>query len=153
MGSASGASVPRRPGRAARRAAGTRRGPAKGLSKSGPLDHRTEAEAWSTRRTQGAPPNPCTARAPATELGAVHNQQQLERHDVAECILECPKPLAFDLERDMVSTGRFLIVDDYEIAGAGIVLEAFPEQGSILTDHICGPGGAGAPCRSLNDRG
>ena len=72
----------------------------------------------------------------ASELTSVHNKQQVDRHDVAECILEFPKPLAFDVERDIVGTGRFVIVDDYEIAGAGIVLEALRDQDSILKDHF-----------------
>jgi bifunctional enzyme CysN/CysC len=72
----------------------------------------------------------------ASELTSVHNKQQVDRHDVAECILECPKPLAFDVERDIVGTGRFVIVDDYEIAGAGIILEALRDQDSILKDHF-----------------
>jgi bifunctional enzyme CysN/CysC len=72
----------------------------------------------------------------ASELTSVHNQQQIDRHDVAECILECPKPIAFDLERDIVGTGRFVIVDDCEIAGAGIILEALRDQDSILKDHF-----------------
>jgi bifunctional enzyme CysN/CysC len=72
----------------------------------------------------------------ASELTSVRNQQQVDRHDVAECILECPKPIAFDLERDITGTGRFVIVDDYEIAGAGIVLEALGDQDSILKDHF-----------------
>ncbi|OGV74174.1 MAG: adenylyl-sulfate kinase [Lentisphaerae bacterium RIFOXYB12_FULL_65_16] len=72
----------------------------------------------------------------ASELTSVRNKQQIDRHDVAECVLECPKPIAFDLERDLATTGRFVIVDDYEIAGAGIVLEALRGQDSVLKDHF-----------------
>lgn len=49
------------------------------------------------------------------------NKKQIERHDVAECILECMKPVSFDLSADLEVTGRFVIVDNYDIAGGGIV--------------------------------
>ena len=49
------------------------------------------------------------------------------RHDVADCIIELGKPLAFDPTSRLESTGRFVIVDQYEIAGGGIIREALPE--------------------------
>jgi bifunctional enzyme CysN/CysC len=52
----------------------------------------------------------------------------VERHDVADCIIELSKPLAFDPIARLESTGRFVIVDQYEIAGGGIVREALPEE-------------------------
>jgi bifunctional enzyme CysN/CysC len=52
----------------------------------------------------------------------------VERHDVADCVIELSKPLAFDPIARLESTGRFVIVDQYEIAGGGIVREALPEE-------------------------
>jgi bifunctional enzyme CysN/CysC len=49
------------------------------------------------------------------------------RHDVADCVIELSKPLAFDPTSRLESTGRFVIVDQYEIAGGGIIREALPE--------------------------
>jgi bifunctional enzyme CysN/CysC len=45
----------------------------------------------------------------------------VERYNTAECILETAKPVAFDLYSEHVATGRFVIVDEYEIAGGGII--------------------------------
>ncbi len=72
----------------------------------------------------------------SSELTSIANKAQVDRHDVAECIFETGKPLAFDKAGDLRETGRFVIVDNYEIAGAGIILEALPEDRSILKDHI-----------------
>ncbi|MBX3180051.1 MAG: adenylyl-sulfate kinase [Candidatus Hydrogenedentes bacterium] len=72
----------------------------------------------------------------ASELTSVQNKQQVERHDVAECILETVRPIAFDLRNEIEATGRVVIVDDFEIAGAGVILEALDESGSVMAEHI-----------------
>ena len=45
----------------------------------------------------------------------------IERHEVAECIIECQSPIAFDLSNMVEATGRFVIVNNYDIAGGGII--------------------------------
>ena len=35
---------------------------------------------------------------------------------------EAMKPVAFDLVGEIAQTGRFVLVDNYEIAGGGIIL-------------------------------
>lgn len=72
----------------------------------------------------------------ATELGTVANKQQVDRHDVAEVILETPKPVAFDVIGDIEQTGRLVIVDNCEIAGAGIILSSVTARSSSLQEHI-----------------
>jgi len=72
----------------------------------------------------------------ASDLTSVANKQQVDRHDVAECILEAPRPVAFDLSGKIRFTGRFVIVDNYEIAGAGIVLEDIRSEDSALRRHV-----------------
>ena len=72
----------------------------------------------------------------ASELSTVSNKEQIDRHDVAECLIETVKPIAFDLVTKMEDTGRFVIVDDYEISGGGIVLENIENKNTILQDHI-----------------
>jgi len=58
----------------------------------------------------------------ASDLTTDASKQQIDRHDVAECVLETLKPMAFDLTQDVAATGRFVIIDNYEIAGGGVVL-------------------------------
>jgi bifunctional enzyme CysN/CysC len=72
----------------------------------------------------------------ATELSTVANKPQVDRHDVAECVLETPKPVAFDLVADLENTGRLVIVDHHEIAGAGIVLATDESAESTLQEHV-----------------
>ncbi len=72
----------------------------------------------------------------ATELSSVANKTEISRHDVAECILETLKPLAFDNVADISSTGRFVIVDNYEIAGGGIILAPVFEEQSVVKDYV-----------------
>ena len=72
----------------------------------------------------------------ASELDSVNNKQQVDRHDIAECIFETSRPIAFDRSTDNKFTGRFVIVDDYEIAAAGIILANAPVDKSSLEDHI-----------------
>ncbi len=46
----------------------------------------------------------------------------VDRHEVGEIIFEALKPVAFDIVSDIAQTGRFVLVDNYEISGGGIVL-------------------------------
>jgi bifunctional enzyme CysN/CysC len=48
----------------------------------------------------------------------------VERHDVAEIILEARQAIAFDTISAGEATGRFVIVDGYDIAGGGIITQA-----------------------------
>ena len=72
----------------------------------------------------------------ASELSSELNKGNIERHDVADCILETSKPISYDLSGDCESTSRFVIVDNYEIAGGGIITEHICSDESILKDHI-----------------
>ena len=60
------------------------------------------------------------------------------RHDVAECVLETHKPIAFDLGlgADLEVTGRFVLVDEYEIAGGGIITEYLSGLRDALREHV-----------------
>jgi bifunctional enzyme CysN/CysC len=72
----------------------------------------------------------------ASELTTVANKEQIDRHDVAEVVLETVRPVAFDLRNDLEPTGRVVIVDDFEITGAGVILEALGDEGSVMLGHI-----------------
>ncbi len=64
----------------------------------------------------------------ASDLRTHSRKEQIEQHDVAECVLKLGKAIAFDLVEDIAETSRFVIVDDYEIRGGGIVRENLPDQ-------------------------
>jgi bifunctional enzyme CysN/CysC len=72
----------------------------------------------------------------ASELSSVANKRQIDRHDVAECVIETVRPVAFDLRNDVEQTGRFVIVDDYEISGAGVILDPVEEGESLFEKRV-----------------
>ncbi len=72
----------------------------------------------------------------ASELETVQHKSQVDRHDVAECVLETARPVAFDLHTTLEPTGRFVLVDDFEIAGCGVILQEEKKQGSLFDDHL-----------------
>jgi bifunctional enzyme CysN/CysC len=49
------------------------------------------------------------------------NELFVGRHEVAELTLHTKRPIAFDIHADIASTGRFVIVDGYDVAGGGII--------------------------------
>lgn len=63
----------------------------------------------------------------ASDLSCI-SRQYVEKNEVAECILKLDRPIAFDLAGTIEATSRFVIVDDYEIAGGGIITEALKDD-------------------------
>jgi bifunctional enzyme CysN/CysC len=45
------------------------------------------------------------------------------RHEVAELTLHARTPIAFDLNTDIAPLGRFVIVDRFDVAGGGIIID------------------------------
>lgn len=54
-------------------------------------------------------------------------RQYVERNEVAECVFRLERPLAYGLASESDISSRFVIIDDYEIAGGGIITEAMEE--------------------------
>jgi bifunctional enzyme CysN/CysC len=67
------------------------------------------------------------------------NQQQgstaVNRNQVAELTLRTKAPVAFDLSASFEATGRFVLVDDYDIAGGGIVTEMVRDDQEFLREE------------------
>jgi bifunctional enzyme CysN/CysC len=64
------------------------------------------------------------------------DKQQVEHHEVAELELSFNKELAFDLSDTLGDTSRFVIVDQYEICGGGIVLAEVQDSESPLREGV-----------------
>lgn len=58
----------------------------------------------------------------ASSLNA-SKKNQVDKHDVAEIIITTNEAVSFDLSHALPKTSRFVIVDDYEISGGGIILK------------------------------
>lgn len=72
----------------------------------------------------------------AAELTFSEARQRVDRHEVAECTLTLSKPLAFDLAEDIATTGRFVLVDNYDIAGGGVIREALPDSQGWVRNKV-----------------
>ncbi|ADL13448.1 GTP-binding protein [Acetohalobium arabaticum] len=72
----------------------------------------------------------------ASDLSQNEAKDRIERHDVAECILKLDKAIAFDLANEIAETSRFVIVDEHEIAGGGIVQEALEDKQSWIREKV-----------------
>lgn len=58
----------------------------------------------------------------ASTLEEVENPDGIKKNDVGEVIVRTKSDIGFDLFNELESTGRFVIVDDYDISGGGIIL-------------------------------
>ena len=72
----------------------------------------------------------------ASTLGTIHRlgeERHIGRHEVGEVTLRTKRPLAFDAHDEIVATGRFVIVDGFEVSGGGIVVnDNYPDRKSVV---------------------
>jgi bifunctional enzyme CysN/CysC len=64
------------------------------------------------------------------------DKKQIDRHDVAQCVLECASPIAFDLASSIEATGRFVIVDKFDIAGGGIISALVKDDQADIREQV-----------------
>jgi len=72
----------------------------------------------------------------ASDLSFSEDKDYVEKHIIAECTLRLEKPIAFDFYEDIVPTGRFVIIDEYEIAGGGIIRNVLPDEMTRVREKI-----------------
>jgi bifunctional enzyme CysN/CysC len=72
----------------------------------------------------------------ASSLAAVESPEQVGRNDVAECVLKLGRAIAFDLAAELPETGRFVLVEDYEIRGGGIIREGLPDRQEWVRERV-----------------
>jgi len=64
----------------------------------------------------------------ATSLEHIDNANQARTNDVAEVTIKTKRPICFDEFRNNQNTGRFVIVDGYDVCGGGIVTGLVQER-------------------------
>jgi bifunctional enzyme CysN/CysC len=73
-------------------------------------------------------------------VSRAQNEMFVGRHEVGELTLKTRRPVAFDAVTEIVPTGRFVIVDGYDVAGGGIVVaDTYPRRsasGEHKSEHI-----------------
>lgn len=72
--------------------------------------------------------------AASLEEQGEHNQ--VGRHQVAECLFSTHHPIAFDLTENLTETSRFVIVDNFEISGGGIIIESIRDEEAAVHDSV-----------------
>jgi bifunctional enzyme CysN/CysC len=88
-----------------------------------------------------------TARAPvlvetihrvidASNLADTGECARVGRHQVADCTLTLRRAVAFDLAADLAATGRFVVVEDHDIRGGGIVTAALADRDEKARSHV-----------------
>lgn len=60
----------------------------------------------------------------------------IEKNDVAECSFRLEKPIAFDIHSNIQNTSRFVLIDNYDIAGGGIISEALKDKQSEIRENV-----------------
>lgn len=64
----------------------------------------------------------------ASTLEIITNRNEVQRHEVARLIIKTKKPISFDYIDQIKDTSRFVIVDEYDISGGGIITEALEQK-------------------------
>jgi len=64
------------------------------------------------------------------------SHDRVEQQEAAECIFSLERAIAFDLADELPETGRFVIVDGYEIRGGGIILEGLEDAESGARETV-----------------
>jgi bifunctional enzyme CysN/CysC len=72
----------------------------------------------------------------ASSLETSASRERIDRHEVAECTLVLNRAVAFDTAEAGAGTSRFVLVDDYEIQGGGIVREALPDRQAEIREKV-----------------
>lgn len=55
-------------------------------------------------------------------------RQYVQRHEVAEVVFRLGKEAALDKAENLTETSRFVLIDNYEISGGGIVVDTLTEE-------------------------
>jgi bifunctional enzyme CysN/CysC len=72
----------------------------------------------------------------ASDLSTKESKQRIDRYDVAECTIKLNRAFAFDLADVIAATRRFVVIDDYEIRGGGIIREGLPDRLTGVRDKV-----------------
>jgi len=69
------------------------------------------------------------------DLAQQQGSSVVNKNQVAEMTIRAKTPVAFDLSASFESTGRFVLVDEYDIAGGGIVTELLHDDQEFLREE------------------
>jgi len=67
----------------------------------------------------------------AVTLESSRGEREVARNEIARVVLTLERPVAFDVFGEIEETGRFVLVDGFDVAGGGVVLSAVEPGYSI----------------------
>jgi bifunctional enzyme CysN/CysC len=70
----------------------------------------------------------------AANLDTNISQEVVNVNQVAEISIHTKRPIAFDFYRDFEDTGRFVLVDKYDVSGGGIITQAIHEDNELMLE-------------------
>lgn len=74
----------------------------------------------------------------AGDLKAHQDTKQVQLNDVAEVVFQTEQPLVYDFFNDQHATGRFVLVDGYDVTGGGTITQQYQGErqleGSVFND-------------------
>src|SRR5205807_5377927 len=70
-----------------------------------------------------------------TDLAGREVKTRVGRNEVAELTIRTKAPITFDLYSDFEATGRFVLVDQYDVSGGGIVTEVVKDAHTVLREE------------------
>jgi len=71
-----------------------------------------------------------------SENGSLGANGQVKCYDVADCTLILDRPIAFDSLEALVTTRRFVLVDQYQIIGGGIITDTVKSDLDWIRDGV-----------------
>jgi len=72
----------------------------------------------------------------ASTLETLKGQEFLAKNDVAEVTIRTFSPVVFDLFGSIPTTGRFVLVDEYDVCGGGIIITYSPTKTDRLRNEV-----------------
>jgi bifunctional enzyme CysN/CysC len=69
------------------------------------------------------------------DLAQQQGSTTVNKNQVAELTLRTKTPVAFDLSASFEATGRFVLIDEYDIAGGGIITELIHDDQEFLREE------------------
>lgn len=72
----------------------------------------------------------------ASDYTHQNDRTEIRHHDVAEVTFKLAHPLAFDTSEKLLETSRFVLVDNYDVRGGGIVLESLPDEDRQIREDV-----------------
>jgi bifunctional enzyme CysN/CysC len=69
-------------------------------------------------------------------LSTYESPELIATNSVAECTFDLDRAIAVDVAADFSATGKFVVVDGYEISGGGLVMQAMQDEQSWVRDKV-----------------